>query len=134
MSEILRQESCNQIYDMTDCVFCNIINKTAPADLVYEDSEVVVIRDIHPVAPVHLLVIPRRHIVSLDALMEEDSELVKHLMYTVQRIARKVIGPNPDYRTIINTGADAGQTVFHLHIHIVAGRPFVSSLFTRGLR
>jgi histidine triad (HIT) family protein len=119
---------------MTDCVFCNIINKTTSADLVYEDSEVIVIRDIHPVAPVHLLVIPRRHIESLDALTPEDAELVKHLMYTVQKIARQVIGPDPHYRTIINTGADAGQSVFHLHIHIIAGRPFVSSLFTRGLR
>ena len=119
---------------MTECVFCSIINKTAPADLVYEDSEVIVIRDIHPVAPVHLLVIPRRHIDSIDALQPEDSALVAYLLFTVQKIARQFIGEDPAYRTIINTGADAGQSVFHLHIHIISGRPFVSSLFTRGLR
>jgi len=134
MEKILRQESCNQILDMTDCVFCAIINKTAPADLVYEDGDVVVIRDIRPVAPVHLLVIPRKHIPSLDALQAEDAELTSRLLFTVQKIARQIIGEEPAYRTIINTGSAAGQTVFHLHIHIIAGRPFVSGLFTRGLR
>lgn len=134
MKETLRQESCNQFWIMTDCVFCAIINKTAPADLVYEDGDVVVIRDIRPVAPVHLLVIPRKHIPSLDALQAEDAELTSRLLFTVQKIARQIIGEEPAYRTIINTGSAAGQTVFHLHIHIIAGRPFVSGLFTRGLR
>ena len=119
---------------MTDCVFCSIINKTAPADLVFEDSEVIVIRDIRPVAPVHLLVIPRRHINSINDLNAEDAELLSNLMFTVQKVARQVIGENPAYRTVINTGAAAGQTVFHLHLHIIAGRPFISGLFTRGLR
>ena len=119
---------------MSDCVFCAIINNTAPADLVYEDSDVIVIQDIHPVAPVHLLVIPRKHIASIDALQPEDAELVSRMMFTVQKIARQVIGEEPAYRTVINTGTAAGQTVFHLHIHIIAGRPFVSGLFTRGLR
>lgn len=118
---------------MTDCVFCNINNKTAPADLVYEDSEVIVIQDIHPVAPVHLLVIPRRHIDSIDALQPEDSALVAHLITVVQKVARQVIGEKPAYRTVINTGSAAGQTVFHLHIHIISGRPYISGLFTRGL-
>ncbi len=134
MKETLRQESCNQFWIMSDCVFCAIINNTAPADLVYEDSDVIVIQDIHPVAPVHLLVIPRVHITSLDALQPEDAELVSRMMFTVQKTARQVIGENPAYRTVINTGSAAGQTVFHLHIHIIAGRPFVSGLFTRGLR
>jgi len=120
--------------DMTDCVFCDIINKTAPADLVYEDSEVIVIKTIQPVAPVHLLVIPRRHIASLDALKDADKELIANMMLTVQKVARQVIGEDPQYRTIINTGADAGQTVFHLHIHLISGRPFLGGLFTRGLR
>ena len=119
---------------MTDCVFCNIINKTAPADVVYEDSEIIVIKTNRPVAPVHLLVIPRKHIDSLDALQAEDAELASRMLFTVQKIARQVIGEEPAYRTVINTGSAAGQTVFHLHIHIIAGRPFVSGLFTRGLR
>jgi histidine triad (HIT) family protein len=119
---------------MTDCVFCNILNKTAPADLIYEDSEVIVIRDIRPVAPVHLLVIPRRHIPSLNSLQPEDDALLSRMMFTVQKVARQFIGEDPAYRTVINTGADAGQTVFHLHVHIISGRPFISGLFTRGLR
>ena len=74
---------------MSDCVFCAIINNTAPADLVYEDSDVIVIKDIHPVAPVHLLVIPRKHIASIDALQPEDAALISRMMFTVQKIARK---------------------------------------------
>lgn len=119
---------------MNDCVFCNILNKTAPADLVYEDSEVIVIRDIRPVSPVHLLVISRKHIDSLNALQPEDGALLQHMLFTVQKVARQFIGEDPAYRTVINTGSAAGQTVFHLHIHIISGRPFVSGLFTRGLR
>jgi histidine triad (HIT) family protein len=119
---------------MTDCVFCNIIAGTAPADLLYEDDDVIVIRDIYPVAPVHLLVIPRKHITSLNELQADDAGLASRLLLTVPRIARQVLGTNAAFRTVINTGADAGQSVFHLHVHIIAGRPFVSHLFTRGLR
>jgi histidine triad (HIT) family protein len=119
---------------MTDCVFCDILNNTAPADLVYEDSEVIVIQDIRPVAPVHLLVIPRRHIESIDTLESEDAPLLAHMLLTVQKVARLTMGENPAYRTVINTGSAAGQTVFHLHIHIISGRPFMEKLITRGLR
>ena len=72
--------------------------------------------------------------ITFDTLQPEDSSLVAHMMLTVQKISRQVIGPNPAYRTVINTGAAAGQTVFHLHLHIISGRPFVSRLFTGGLR
>ena len=119
---------------MTDCVFCNIIAGTAPADLLYEDEDVIVIRDIHPVAPVHLLIIPRKHINSLNELQPEDAGLASRLLLIVPTIARQVLGIDAAFRTVINTGADAGQTVFHLHVHIISGRPFVSHLFTRGLR
>ncbi len=119
---------------MTDCVFCNIITGTAPADLLYEDDDLIVIRDIRPVAPVHLLVIPRKHITSLNELQPEDANLAAHLLLTVPRIAHQLLGDDAAFRTVINTGADAGQTVFHLHVHIIAGRPFIGHLFTRGLR
>lgn len=122
------------IYDMTDCIFCEILNKTAPAALVYEDSEVIVIKTIQPVAPIHLLVIPRRHIESLDEIEEGDAGLVAHMLFTVKKVARQVIGENPAYRVVINTGSAAGQTVYHLHMHLISGRPFMSGLFTRGLR
>ncbi len=119
--------------DMSECIFCNILAKTAPADLLYEDDEVIVIRDVHPIAPVHLLIIPRRHIASLNELQPEDAALAGHLLLTVPKVARQFIGENASYRTVINTGAASGQTVFHLHVHIIAGRPSVSNLFTRRL-
>lgn len=119
---------------MTNCIFCNIIAGTSPSDLLYEDGDLVVIRDIHPVAPLHLLVIPRRHIPSLNELQPQDADLTARLLLAVPRIARELLGDEAAYRTVINTGADAGQTVFHLHLHIISGRPFVSHLFTRGLR
>lgn len=120
--------------DMSDCVFCNIIAGNAPSDLLYEDEDMIVIQDIHPVAPVHLLIIPRKHISSLNQLQPEDDALASRLLLAIPRIARQMIGEDAAYRTVINTGSAAGQTVFHLHIHIIAGQPFVSHLFTRGLR
>ncbi len=119
---------------MTNCIFCDIIAGTAPSDLLYEDEDLVVIHDIHPVAPVHLLIIPRKHITSLNELQPQDASLAARLLLTVPRIARQLLGDNAAYRTVINTGADAGQTVFHLHVHIISGRAFISHLFTRGLR
>ncbi len=120
--------------DMSDCVFCNIVAKKSPAKILYEDDQVIVIEDIHPVAPVHLLIISRKHIPSLNELQPEDSPLVSHMLLTARKIAREVIGEDAAYRTVINTGSAAGQTVFHLHLHLIAGRPFVSGLFTRGLK
>ena len=118
---------------MTNCVFCDIVAGTSPSTLLYEDEDLVVIRDIHPVAPLHVLIIPRRHFASLNELQPEDAGLAARLLLTVPRIARQFLGDDAAYRTVINTGASAGQTVFHLHVHIISGRPFVSHLFTRGL-
>ena len=120
--------------DMSDCVFCSIIAKNSPATILYEDNQVVVIEDIHPVAPVHLLILTRKHISSLNELQPEDAVLAGHLLLTARQIAREVIGEDAAYRTVINTGYAAGQSVFHLHVHLIAGRPFVSGLFTRGLK
>ncbi|MEN6529763.1 MAG: histidine triad nucleotide-binding protein [Anaerolineaceae bacterium] len=120
--------------DMSDCVFCSIVAKKSPAKILYEDDQVIVIEDIHPVAPVHLLIISRKHIPSLNELQPEDSPLLSHMLLTARKIAREVIGEDAAYRTVINTGSAAGQTVFHLHLHLIAGRPFASGLFTRGLK
>jgi len=128
-----RPEYCNQIQDMTSCVFCDIISGSAPSDQLYADEELLVIQDIHPVAPVHVLVIPRKHIPSLNHLQPEDQALASRLLLTVPRIAHQLLGDDAAYRTIINTGAAAGQTVFHLHVHIISGRPFINHLLTRGL-
>ena len=117
---------------MENCVFCSIIEKKVPADFLYEDEDFVVIRDIHPVAPLHLLVIPRRHIVSINELEESDVELAGRLLLTAKRIARGQLGNDRGYRLVINTGAEGGQTVFHLHLHILAGRHISPELLTRG--
>jgi histidine triad (HIT) family protein len=104
-----------------DCIFCRISRKEAPADYVYEDETVFVIKDRFPKAPVHLLVIPRKHIGRIDALTTEDNGLIVHLFEVVRMIAVKY-HLEAGYRVIINSGAQAGQTVSHLHVHIIAGK------------
>ena len=107
---------------MTDTIFSKIINKEIPADIVYEDEKCIAFNDISPQAPTHILVIPRKEISKLSESQEIDKDLLGHLMLSATHIAKKL--NLDDYRLVINNGADAGQTVFHLHIHILAGRPF----------
>ena len=105
---------------MTDCIFCEIAAGRIPADKVYEDEQVVAFRDINPKAAVHLLVIPREHVASLDELDGSHDGLVAHLVRVLPRLARDQ-GLETGYRTIINTGAGGGQEVFHLHAHLMGG-------------
>ena len=107
---------------MTETIFSKIINKEIPADIVYEDEKCIAFNDISPQAPIHILVIPRKEIPKLSESQEADRDLLGHLMLSATQIAKKL--NLDDYRLVINNGADAGQTVFHLHIHILAGRPF----------
>jgi len=107
---------------MTETIFSKIINKEIPADIVYEDEKCIAFNDISPQAPTHILVIPRKEIPKLSESQEADRDLLGHLMLSATQIAKKL--NLDDYRLVINNGADAGQTVFHLHIHILAGRPF----------
>lgn len=107
---------------MFGCVFCQIAARKKPAEILYEDEHCLVIRDIHPRAPVHLLVIPRKHIVSLNESSEEDQALLGHLLVVVGRMAKEQGIDGTGYRTVINTNAEAGQTIFHLHIHLLGGR------------
>lgn len=102
---------------MTDCIFCKIINKEIPTTFIYEDDNAIAINDLHPQAEVHVLVIPKVHVNSLNEL--EDSTLMANILKSVKATA-KTLGLS-DFRTIINTGKKAGQTVFHLHVHILAG-------------
>ena len=104
-----------------DCVFCRVSRYETPAEYVYEDETVFVIKDRFPKAPVHLLVIPRKHIARIDALSTEDNGLIVHLFEVVRLIAVKY-HLEAGYRVIINSGAKGGQTVSHLHVHIIAGR------------
>ncbi|HEV2178269.1 MAG TPA: histidine triad nucleotide-binding protein [Terriglobia bacterium] len=107
-----------------DCLFCRIVEREVPATFVYEDPTVVAIEDIHPQAPVHLLVVPRRHMESLAEAKAEDEVLLGHLIAVAAQLARERGLDARGYRTVINTGAGAGQSVFHLHVHLMGGRVF----------
>lgn len=103
-------------------IFLKIINREIPADIIYEDDHCLAFRDVTPQAPVHVLLIPKKPIVSLRQLDPVDAELCGHLLLTVPKVA-DILGLDGGYRTVVNTGADGGQSVYHLHIHILGGRP-----------
>ena len=105
------------------CLFCRMIAGEVPADLLHQDDVCVVIRDINPQAPTHVLVIPREHMESLDEASVRDEALLGHLLRVGARIANDEGHAEDGYRTVINTGAGAGQSVFHLHVHVLGGRP-----------
>ncbi len=105
------------------CVFCKIANRELNAEIVYEDEEIIAFKDISPAAPVHLLVIPRKHIPTLLELSESDAELVGRLHLVAADLARAFGLDSRGFRVIFNCGADAGQVVYHLHLHLLGGRP-----------
>lgn len=102
-------------------IFTKIINREIPADIVYEDDLCLAFRDVSPQAPTHVLLIPKKPVESLDGFTPDDAALAGHLLLTVPKVAAE-LGLGNGYRTVINTGEEGGQTVFHLHIHILAGR------------
>src|ERR1700749_2597505 len=104
------------------CIFCKIVAGAIPATKIYEDEPAVAFRDINPQAPTHALVIPRAHVASLNEAEESDESLLGHLLRVAARVARDEGHAEEGFRTVINTGARAGQTVFHIHIHILGGR------------
>ena len=108
-----------------DCLFCKIVAGTIPAKLVYEDEHAVAFHDINPQAPTHALVIPRAHIASLAEAVEEHESLLGHLLLVAARVAREVGVAETGFRTVINSGEDAGQEVFHIHVHVLGGRKLV---------
>ena len=105
------------------CLFCRIVVKEIPAEFVHQDDRAVVIRDLNPQAPTHLLVIPQEHIDSLDDASQKDEALLGHLLRVAARVANAEGLAEGGYRTVINNGAGAGQSVFHLHVHVLGGRP-----------
>ena len=105
------------------CLFCRIIAGEIPGDLLHQDDHCVVLRDTNPQAPLHALVIPREHLESLDDASQKDETLLGHLLRIAARVANDQGQAETGYRTVINTGAGAGQSVFHLHVHLLAGRP-----------
>jgi histidine triad (HIT) family protein len=105
------------------CLFCRIIAGEIPGDFIHQDEQCVAIRDINPQAPMHVLVVPREHVESLDDASQKDEALLGHLLRIAARLANEEGHAESGYRTVINTGAGAGQSVFHLPVHVLAGRP-----------
>lgn len=108
---------------MSACLFCKIVDRTIQSTIVHEDEQVLAFQDIHPQAPVHILVIPKRHIQSLRELEEGDAGLAGHLLQTCANLAKQKGISESGYRIVTNSGPHAGQTVFHLHFHLLGGRP-----------
>ena len=106
---------------MADCIFCMIANKEIPSNIVYEDDKIVCFHDLEPQAPVHVLIIPKKHIASLDDVTSEDAELLGYIMTKVKEIASK-LGLENGYRLVNNCGEDGMQTVKHLHFHLLGKR------------
>jgi histidine triad (HIT) family protein len=108
---------------MTDCLFCKIGRKEIPAKLVYEDAELFAFEDIHPQAPTHILICPRKHLISLTDAAAEDAAVLGRMQLIASQIA-KVRKLTDGYRTVVNNGIGAGQSMFHLHLHLLGGREF----------
>ena len=108
---------------MADCIFCRIAAKEIPATAVYEDDSVIAFKDLEPQAPVHVLIIPKKHIESLLGLTTDDKALVAHIhIYVVPQIAKELGLAEKGFRLVVNTGEEGGQTVGHLHFHLLGGR------------
>jgi histidine triad (HIT) family protein len=108
---------------MQDCLFCRIIQKKIPARIIHEDDEVLAFEDINPQAPVHILVIPKKHLPTSLDILPEDHALVGKLFQAAGAIARERGIAERGFRMVMNTNAEAGQTVYHIHLHILGGRP-----------
>lgn len=107
---------------MPDCIFCKIINGDVPAQVVFEDDELLAFEDISPAAPQHILIIPRKHIDTINDLTESDAELVGKMFLCAKKLASKRGVDKEGYRTVMNCMSGAGQSVFHIHLHLLAGR------------
>lgn len=107
---------------MEDCIFCKIINKQIPSTIVYEDEEILAFKDIHPVAPVHILVIPKKHIKSIMGLNQEDEKVVGKIYSVIQQIAKEQNIADDGFRVIVNCGENGGQEVGHIHFHLIGGK------------
>lgn len=108
--------------DMSDCLFCKIVSREIPCDKIYENDKLIAFRDIDPKAPTHILVIPKKHISSINELEISDQNLAGEILLAAKEIARIENIESSGYRTIFNTNNDGGQTVYHIHMHVMGGR------------
>lgn len=104
-----------------DCIFCKIANKTIPSTILYEDEKMAIFKDLSPEAPIHLLAIPKKHISSLAEITEENSDVISHIFTKISEL-KFSLGIENDFRIVCNCGENSGQTVMHLHFHILSGR------------
>ena len=116
----MHNENLQQSHEQ--CPFCRIIHGESPAKVIYRDDYCLAFKDIHPKAEVHILIIPLKHIPSVNEVNEEDKEIIGHLVWAAAKIVTEIGADRNGYRLVINTGERAGQTVFHLHIHLLSGR------------
>ena len=107
-----------------NCLFCKIASRKIPAKLVHSDEMAIAFEDINPQAPTHLLIVPNKHIADIQSMNEDDRELIGHLFFVAQNLAGKMGLSKNGYRLVINNGRDAGQAVFHIHLHLLSGRAF----------
>ncbi len=108
----------------SNCIFCKIINRKIPSRIVLEDQHSIAFHDVNPQAPVHILIVPKKHIPEIHSMTEADKELIGHLFLNAKKIADDMGLDKNGYRMVINNGAGAGQTVFHIHLHLLSGRRF----------
>lgn len=109
---------------MTECIFCDIISNKDKANILFEDDKAIAFKDLNPQAPYHVLIVPKKHIATLNELMPEDEPLIGHLFSIAKTLAQKEGFDALGYRTVFNCNKQAGQVVFHLHLHLLAGRKF----------
>lgn len=107
---------------MSDCLFCKIVNKEVPSDIIFEDDRIIAFKDINPVAPVHVLIIPKKHISDLTALEPEDASLMGHIVVTAKDLASQLGVDESGFRLINNCKQHGGQVIYHLHFHLIGGR------------
>lgn len=105
-----------------DCLFCKIVNKEIPAKIIYEDDQVLAFDDIHPQAPHHKIIIPRKHIANLNDVTEDDGKLIGHMVQSATKLANELGIAEDGYRLVMNCNNQGGQTVFHIHLHLIGGR------------
>ncbi len=113
---------------MEECIFCKIVNKEIPSEIIYEDKEILVFKDINPEAPIHLLAIPKKHIKSLIEVEKDDIELMGKIIMIINKVAKEQGIAEKGFRVITNCGEDAGQLVKHLHFHIIGGKKLGSKI------
>ncbi|NLW21965.1 MAG: histidine triad nucleotide-binding protein [Tissierellia bacterium] len=109
---------------MEDCIFCKIVNKEIPSEIIYEDDKVMAFKDVNPQSPVHVLVIPKEHIESSNDIDDNNSQLIGHIFVTIKELAKELGIDEDGYRIVNNCGSFGGQTVYHIHFHLLGGRKF----------